>query len=436
MYLLTLIPPISCGIGISIITPPIGVELCGYGVYLNRVSVGIHDELYTKSIVIQGKDGDKIVLISNDLVGLPKEIIDKAKELINSKTGISKDNILFTCTHTHSGPATFFFRGWGEVFPEYLELLPEKICEAVVNARNNLSPCAIGCGKGYTDIVSYNRVERGGPIDPEIGVIKVESKGEPLVTLFNFACHGVTIDVTTPAGKWISRDWPGYSEDLISSELGGKSVFLQGTTGDIDPVVAWRKFEFEGLQLTGHIVGTEVIKVAKGVKVSEIEEISLRRKEIELPLKLLSLEEINDTYEEVRQRYKNDEKWLIFYQDWYKSMTGKIQDGFNKNTVEVDIALLEIKTAENSCAILFLPGEVFVRLGLEVKKFSPFKNTLIVGYYNEYIGYIPDEYDFERKGYASTVVPQILDTFPYEKDVGKVLLKEIKNILKGGVKNG
>jgi hypothetical protein len=45
-------------------------------------------------------------------------------------------------------------------------------------------------------------------------------------------------------------------------------------------------------------------------------------------------------------------------------------------------------------AIVSLPGEVFVELGLYIKERSPFSNTMVVELSNNHLGYIPD-----RKGY-------------------------------------
>jgi neutral ceramidase len=49
----------------------------------------------------------------------------------------------------------------------------------------------------------------------------------------------------------------------------------------------------------------------------------------------------------------------------------------------------------NEIAWVSLPGEVFVELGLSIKKRSPFRQTLIAELANGSIGYIPD-----RRAYA------------------------------------
>jgi hypothetical protein len=56
-------------------------------------------------------------------------------------------------------------------------------------------------------------------------------------------------------------------------------------------------------------------------------------------------------------------------------------------------------------AIVAVPGEPFVEMGLAVKDRSPFKHTFFVGYANGAIGYIPMRADYELGGY------EILDGF-------------------------
>ena len=51
------------------ITPRIGVELCGFGPYQNRHSVGVRDQLWARAMAVS--DGSvTVVVLSCDLVGL------------------------------------------------------------------------------------------------------------------------------------------------------------------------------------------------------------------------------------------------------------------------------------------------------------------------------------------------------------------------------
>ena len=46
-----------------------------------------------------------------------------------------------------------------------------------------------------------------------------------------------------------------------------------------------------------------------------------------------------------------------------------------------------------------MPGEVFVELGLAIKKRSPFPHTFVIELGNECIGYIPDRRSYAEGNY-------------------------------------
>ena len=49
-------------------------------------------------------------------------------------------------------------------------------------------------------------------------------------------------------------------------------------------------------------------------------------------------------------------------------------------------------------AFVGVPGEFFTVLGQEIKKRSPFRYTYVFQLANDYIGYIPDQVGFDRRG--------------------------------------
>jgi len=50
-------------------------------------------------------------------------------------------------------------------------------------------------------------------------------------------------------------------------------------------------------------------------------------------------------------------------------------------------------------ALVGIPGEMFARLGLEIRRRSPFRNTYVIGMANGTIGYIGDRAAYELGGY-------------------------------------
>jgi neutral ceramidase len=52
-------------------------------------------------------------------------------------------------------------------------------------------------------------------------------------------------------------------------------------------------------------------------------------------------------------------------------------------------------------AIVFLPGEPFVQTGLDIEDSSPFEHTIVTGYAENSIGYVPPASAFDEGGYET-----------------------------------
>jgi hypothetical protein len=67
----------------------------------------------------------------------------------------------------------------------------------------------------------------------------------------------------------------------------------------------------------------------------------------------------------------------------------------SKVPVRTEIASLRL----GSLLLIFIPGELFVEIGLAIRKASPFATTWIVGYAEDYVGYIPTRAAYDEGGY-------------------------------------
>ena len=86
-----------------VITPEIGAFLAGYS--LNDKSVAKLDDLYMTGLCAD--DGErKVLIVSFDLLGLDEGFSRKVRKACAEKLGIDPSAVLFSCTHTHTGPET------------------------------------------------------------------------------------------------------------------------------------------------------------------------------------------------------------------------------------------------------------------------------------------------------------------------------------------
>ncbi|MDD5687545.1 MAG: neutral/alkaline non-lysosomal ceramidase N-terminal domain-containing protein [Elusimicrobia bacterium] len=413
---------IKTGISIIKITPPLGVELSGYGPYLRRTAKDVHDDLYAKAIFFDDNK-TKVLWIICDLVGLNRGIVvDCKKELSAKIEGLKEENIIISATHTHSGPATIYLRGWGKIDKGYIKELIRKIIEVGIESSKKTKPVTIGFGKGKLKI-NYNRVVDNGKVDDEIMVMKVEDKkGEPAAVFYNYNCHAV---VLRERNFSISADYPGYASKKIETETGNKSIaiFLQGFCGDIDPI--YLRPTFDSAKLYGDRTADEVLKVIANTKTKNINKISVKSKIINLPLVIPTESEVDDEIKYFSARDCKTKEWKRFFGDWKKDILNELSKN-PRNTLSTEIQLLKLG---EYASFVILPCELFTEFGMRIKKISGLKNIFVVCYSNDYIGYIPDKKDFEKKNYASSMVPYMAGFFKFRNDVGDVLVKEVKDMI-------
>jgi len=129
-------PNIQAGCGEAIITPPLGVELTGYGYYLERKAEEVADDLKVRAIYIR-HERETVILISCDLLSLSVEFTDERRKELAARHNLPISNILLTCIHTHAGPAIHDLPGLGEVDPGCRATVSRAILEAVESAQRD-----------------------------------------------------------------------------------------------------------------------------------------------------------------------------------------------------------------------------------------------------------------------------------------------------------
>ena len=64
------------GYGKTEITPPLGVELAGYGYYLKRRATRVDDPLFVRAVALEDR-GRTYVVVSCDILGLNRSIVGR-----------------------------------------------------------------------------------------------------------------------------------------------------------------------------------------------------------------------------------------------------------------------------------------------------------------------------------------------------------------------
>ena len=92
---------LRAGVSTADITPPVGGRMYGYGARGTNVSVGVHDKLHAKALVLS--DGTThLAIVSLDLGSITAPNTAAMRKMVRTETPI--EHILLVASHTHSSP--------------------------------------------------------------------------------------------------------------------------------------------------------------------------------------------------------------------------------------------------------------------------------------------------------------------------------------------
>ncbi len=394
---------LQAGVSRVIITPPVGIYLTGMERPDN--SHGIHDDLYATVLAVS--DGrTELAFLSADILQFLPDLIAAVRQSASQQTGILGENILFCATHCHSAPPSETDKNRPALEQAYCANLPYLLIGAIRMAHDNLAPARLGFGSGKVQIGMNRRHTRQDgktvieanpdrPVDEQVGVIRLDTRdGKPLAVLVNYATHSVVLGA---GSNVISRDWPGVMYDVVEKVSGAKCMFLQGASGDINP---WPGVPTDSLDLMmqlGTRIGGEVVKVWSGIETKPEIELGIRNTSLKVPLEPVS-KYAGKTPELAEWDNAAGQLTLEQFLGWLYSMGYRPQKTVGEGDQQAVLAEVQaVRLGET--ALVFFPGELFVKIGLSIKSHSPVKNTLVVGYANGCVGYVPLPEDYPYGGY-------------------------------------
>ncbi len=418
------------------ITPRVGVELYGYGPFLNRHATAVREPLYARAFA--ASDGEStIVICSCDLVGVSREVTAEVRRRVTEATGLPADNVCVHGIHTHSGPRTKTTIGWGADDPPYMELLPRRIAGACIQAVENLTPaglahCVVPCeGIGYNreqdtrPELSEALSESWRPAKPEVTdteahVLRVDSCDGILGFLTYFSCHPVVgpstsryihSDFAGVATNWLEREWPG-----------AVGLFLQGCEGDINSCVVHHS-EQDSLIALDVIAARYARQIRPGLQEApELGEGPIRalRQTIHLtraPVPREELEQMLREREATLDAPDADDadhavRMATVYAIALRRELARQEAG---GPMEYPAEIQGFRIGE--LLILGGPFEIMHRYKLRVQ--AEFERpVLVMGLCNDAMGYAPVKESFETEGnYAARMVPYLLGYPPFAPSV-------------------
>lgn len=242
------------GVASVSINPPLPMWMSGYG---NRSGPTEHIalELKAKALAIEHVSGQRVVIVTTDLLGIPRSLRASVGEQAARAYGLPNHSLMINASHTHCGPElraveTSLSRAdakRAEQVARYQSELAARLVTVIGNALEKLAPaqlsyCYARAGFAMNRRENYDlppgdprhgKVPNpDGPVDHTVPVLQITTAdNRPLAVLFGYACHNTTGNETVLHG-----DYAGFAQKEIETRFpGATALFMAGCGGDQNP---------------------------------------------------------------------------------------------------------------------------------------------------------------------------------------------------------
>jgi len=443
--------PLRAGAATVDITPqifPINMP----GGFSANAAESAHDPLHARALVLD--DGTTtIAMVVVDNLGAGPDVLDEVKALAASRTGMDPAKMLISSTHTHSGPS---LNTRSAEAAAYWMLFVEGTADAIIKAHAALRPAAFGAaahplpdevfnrrwflkpGKmppnpfGKLDQVKMNPgtssevLDRpAGPTDPDITVISVQdTKRKPIALFANYALHYVG---GMPKGQ-LSADYFGEFARIMPSRMGGNESFVammsNGASGDINniPFGVTRppREPFEQIRIVAQKAADTAWLAQRKIEKHQTDvRLGTRQREITLRYRRPSAEQVAEARAVLVVKDKDAvENLPRLAQNYARNVVAAVEQP--EETIKVQLQAMRI----GDLAVCGIPFETLVEIGLDLKKRSPFPQTMVIGLANGRHGYLPTPEQHALGGYETW-----LGTNRVQEDASVILTQNLLEML-------
>ena len=390
----------KAGIAKEKITPKDSVWMAGYASREHSAD-SILQDLWVKALALEDAEGKQALMITTDLLGLPKSLSDRVCEQLQRHLDLKRDQIMLTSSHTHTGPVleNSLYPAYPlnreriiliEVYSQWLE---NRMVAVGMAAFKELKPAIVSSGSGFVrfGVNRRNNVEKelatyttlDGPIDHSVPVITVQNMDSSYRGIvFGYACHATVLN----SYEW-SGDYPGFAQEAVEKAFpGATAMFVAGAGGDINPLprrtVGLAKQYGQELAAAVQRVVTDTMLPLASKLSTNYETIELRYAKIpsKRRLKKIIADEDSRSYE-VR---------------WAEDLLKKfIAD---KQFPEIYPAYPFQSWRLGSQTLIAMGGEVCVEYAIRLKRLLG-QETFVFAYANDVMGYIPSLRILKEGGY-------------------------------------
>jgi neutral ceramidase len=394
----------KAGVASKVITPTEPMWMAGYSGRNKPAEDKVHD-LFIKALALEDSAGNKLVLLTSDVLGLQRDLTKAVAVEVQRRTGLPRECLMFNSSHTHCGPALRdMMLGMYDMPPEmvkkvpaYTDRLKKGMIETIVAAIKTMKPARLAIGKGIAGF-AVNRRERHkngtiingynpkGPVDHDVPVLRVEStEGELRAVVFGYACHNTTMQFY----KWCG-DYAGFTQANIEKKHpGALALFWIGCGGDANPLP---RSKIELCEKYGRELANAVEKVLAAQMTPLAGKFGACYGEVAIPFdKLPTREQLSADLLSKQLPVRKRAAALLKVLE----TTGKIDDHYRHYPVQA-------WSLGEQLLWIALGGETLIDYNLRIKKELGGKRPVwITGYANDVMAYIPSARVLKEGGYEA-----------------------------------
>jgi neutral ceramidase len=425
----------KAGVAVIKITPQQSMWMAGYAAR-KKPSEGTTMDLFAKALALEDGHGSRVVIVTTDILGFPGAVSEAIAKRLAASHGLRRDQLVFTSSHTHSGPVVRESLAWmyaldgeqAEAVRNYTAYLQDRVVEVVGQSLGKMVPAVLSLGHGEANFGVNRRqktdkgyvigVNADGPVDHDVPVLCVASpEGRMLAVLFSYACHNTTLGADNYK---FHGDYAGVAQEEIEKEHPGvTALFMIGCAADTNPNPRGTE---EHVRTYGKQLAGAVDAAMAGSTVPVRPPLRTRFDRVDLPFSP------PPSKAELEAQLSDQD---VYRQRQARGLLGIIDEkGSLPTHYPYPISVLQFG---NDLTMVLLGGEVLVDYDLRLKKeLPPPQQTWVLGYANDVFAYIPSRRVLEEGGYeAATSMIYYGQPGPWAPEVEEILVSRVKQVAAG-----
>lgn len=418
---------LQVGYGRADITPTQSVPLGGNGNAEVRYSKSVLDRLYATCIAMT--EGDETVLLFTQDLLYGYDELTGVRQKISVATGIPKDHIMVSGTHTHSGPSLYTDTK-GAVMSAYIKQYCKAMIKAAEDALADRAPATLyGTDvktNGKTFIRHYIRQDgtytganfgtnSSAPIkehvydgDREMRLVKaVREGGKQDILMMNFQVHNT---VTSAKGGnalyYLSADIAGGIRSTVEGQTDMLFAYFNGACGDQVANSSIKSEQNPYIDIDTYMsycsdLGHTAINALSKMKKIQGEGVNTAKINYKYDVNKAGLEKLTVAQEIVDKWYSDNAtaKRLLKENDIssiHEANAIVSRKGWpNSATMELNVI------SAGGMAFVIAPYEMFAINGMNIKEDSPFDMTMVLTCANYVQRYFPTEAAYDYHAYEA-----------------------------------